>query len=255
MSYHCNNPPPQYQSQPPRYDIELGHPPTHSFDQGSANEQRRGKYQATRNLTQNMTSGSHRHGPSNDVPPPAQHVMLQNRNHGPRPSIDPGHEVQIRDGGNDRINHSALPMPSLRHHSIRTNDRYGPPGQPSMAGERSFNNVNREPRPSRSLRLEGNDLSMDYGPGSHFRSHIDQDPQRVTRHPIHPPSGMSSGPGESSPYAPRHTYRCFCPQCIAVATIRLDREKAEREKKQSGKIAARIVALTTTSRHRRDTEM
>jgi hypothetical protein len=137
------------------------------------------------------------------------------------------------------MHHSTLPMPSLRHHPIRTNDRYGPPGQPSMAGERSSNNVNREPRPSRSLRLEGNDLSMDYGPGSPFRSHIGQDPQRVTRHPIHPPSGMSSGPEEFSPYPPRHTYRCFCPQCIAVATIRLDREKAEREKKQSRKIAAR----------------
>jgi hypothetical protein len=240
MSCHRSNPPPQHQSPPPRYDIELGHAPTHNFDQGSADEQRRGKYQARRNLTQTMTSGSHRDGPSNDLPPPAQHNILQNSNHGPRPSLDPGYEAQIRDSETDHMYHSALPMPSLHHHPIPINDRYGPPDQRSMAGERSFNNVNREPRPSRSLRREGNDPIMDYGPGSHFRSDIDQDPPRVAHHPAYPSSGMQSGLGESDPFAPRHTYRCSCPRCIAVATMRLDREKAEREEKQIGKIAARL---------------
>lgn len=108
MSYHRNSPSPQHSSPPPRYDFELGHSPTHNSDQENTNEQRRGDYQATSDSTQTMTSGSHRHGPSNDLPPPPQHSMLQHSNHGPRPSLNQCHQAQIREIGNDHMYHSAL---------------------------------------------------------------------------------------------------------------------------------------------------
>jgi hypothetical protein len=161
MSYHRNNPPPQQQSPPPRYDFELGHSPTHNFDQGNTNEQRRREYQEIRNPTKAMTSGSHRHGPSNDLPPPAQHIMHRHSNHGS--SLNPGRGALGMGRGNDHMYHSALPMPSLHHHPILTNDRYGPPEQRSPAKDMSFNNVNREPRPSRSWRREN--------PASHAAGH------------------------------------------------------------------------------------
>jgi hypothetical protein len=100
-----------------------------------------------------------------------------------------------------------------------------------------LNDINFTTWPPRSSGRDGNDASMKYSSSSQYRDRYDQGPQNPAYYPPAAASGMRSThdkPAYEGSYPPGHVYSCSCPECIAVTTVRLDRERAEREKKSEG---------------------
>jgi hypothetical protein len=239
MSDYRNNPASQYQSPPPRCGCGLDHTlPASNLDQGPGNEQRRTRYQDKHDLAQSTASHSRRYDPSNNDPaPPDRHNMPQNGIYGPRPPLDLDHRTEFRDRVDHQTYNSASPMPTSDRHSGHNNDRYGPSDQHYIAGDRRSNDTHREPQPPRPLERERNDLRMSYGSRSQSRNHFDQGPRNIAYHRPAPSSAVPSvheKPAYKGLYPPGHAITCSCTGCLDITTARLDREKAERERKTSG---------------------
>jgi hypothetical protein len=243
MSDYRNNPASQYHSPPPRCGCGLDHTlPISNLDRGPGNEQRRTTYEATHCSAQSATSQCHWHNFSNSTatppPPPRQHNTLQDSAYGPRPPYGLGYGAEIRGDANDQTYGSTAP-PFARPPS-QIDDRYGPFSQDSMAGDRSRNNAIQTPLPSRPFEREGNDLRMNYDSGGQSHSHINQGPRGFA---YHPPAAYPEMPPEREMptyeglYPQGHPCSCCCTDCLDITTARLDREKAERERRESERTA------------------
>jgi hypothetical protein len=244
MSDYRNNLASQYQSPPPRCGCGLEHPPTHNSNQEIFNEQTRTRYEATRDFARSTTSQFRRPGSLNDPPPPpSQHNTPQDGIYGPPPPRSLGRGTECRDRVDNQTYDSAPFMPTLDHHPRQSNDQYGPLNRHDMVRDRPLNDINFTTWPPRSSGRDGNDASMKYSSSSQCRDRYDQGPQNPAYHPPAAASGMRSThdkPAYEGSYPPGHVYSCSCPECIAVTTVRLDRERAEREKKKSEGTASRL---------------
>jgi hypothetical protein len=243
MSDYRNNPASQYQSPPPRCGCGLEHPPTHNSNEGTFNEQTRTRYEATHDFAQSTTSQLRRPEPLNNPPyPQGQHSMLQGSNHGSPPPRGLSHGTECLGRLNNQAHDSASLMSSLGNYPSQTNDCYGLSNQHGMVRDRPLNDVNLEPWPPRLFGREGNNANTNYSSSSQSRDRDDQGPQNFAYYPPAAASGMPhtrDKPPYEGVYPSGHTNSCSCPECIAVTTARLDREKAEREAKKSGKMGSR----------------
>lgn len=136
-------------------------------------------------------------------------------------------------------------MPSFDHLPAHTNDHHIPSDQCTMVEDWPLNDTNQQRQPPRPFsERERNNPSMNYNPSSHPRDHFNQGPSTVANRPassMSPPRILSARgkPIYEGVYPLGHSYRCSCPECIAVTTVRLDRENAEREQRKSEKVASR----------------
>jgi hypothetical protein len=243
MSDYRNNLASQYQFLPPRCGCSLEHPPTHNSNQETFNEQTRTRYEATHDFAQSTTSQFRRPESLNDPPPPqGQHSIPQGGMYGPPPPRGLGHETECRDRVDNQTYDPAPFMPALDYHQSQNNDCYGLSNQHGMLRDRPLNDVNLEPWPPRPSGREGNDVSMNYSSSSQSRDRYDQGPRNSAYYPPAAASGIPLAhdkPTLEGSYPPGHVYSCSCPECIAITTVRLDRERAEREKKKNDRMASR----------------
>ena len=247
MSHRRNKPPPQKQFQRHRCKCGLEHLPALNSDHERFDKMSRERYQATHNSAQSSTSDSRPYDRSIDRPTsPNQLSTPQDGIYGPRPPRTLAHTAKVGEGDSNRTLNSVPLIPSFDRPPIQTNDHHVPFDQRTMVGDRPLNDASHELQPPRSFgeRERGNP-STDYNPSSHPHGHFNQGHSVVANRPASSmfPPGMLPGREKSiceGVYPSGHSYRCSCPDCIAVTTVRLDREKAEREQTKRRKVASRL---------------